>query len=330
MIQLALVSVLAAPVPAADAPAPGPVEPAPVDVAAPAPAPAEAPPAAAEVTTPAPAPTEAAPATPIEAPAPTTAREVMIVEVERPISESRTTTDLMIVPVPERPPAPIVSPPAPTWGPVRPTPPAPLDPARVQQTIRSHRQGAAAAFAIGGLGMTAALGMQYVRARSLQRCVNDDSIHSPACDEAEDMNVAFGFYSAMGMGMFVAGTAGAGVMLGNAAATRDVQLRGGSVRRRAGLKLLGVATIGAASAWLIGANLQLLRLEGQCDDPQCLARYRPLRWAANDGAALGIAAGAGMLGYAVAYERQGKALMALRAAPSLSATQAGVAVAMEF
>lgn len=271
--------------------------------------------------TPAPAPVEAAPA-------PATTEVV----VQAPAGS---TMEITVEPTPPAPvvvttpPPPVLSPPAPTWGPVRPTPPVGLAPSRVQQTIRSHRQSAVAAFAVGSLGMTAALGLQYARAQSLRRCLAQHDDLSTACSDAEAMSAPFGYYSAIGMGMFVAGTAGAGVMLGNAAATRDVQLRGGTARARPGLKLLGVAAIGAASAWMVAANLQLARHEAQCEDMACVARYRPLRWAANDGAALGIAAGAGMVGYAVAYERQGKALVRLRAAPSLG-LHTGVSAVMEF
>jgi hypothetical protein len=308
MLTLALVSVLADPSAAADAPAP-----------APAPAPAELVPAPA----PAPAPAEVVPA-----PASTV---TVVVETSQPsviVVQSDPTPAPVVVVTPEPPLT--LSPPAPTWGPVRPSVTPIYDETRIRNTMRSHRRSALGAFAVGSVGMAVALGTQYGRARSLQRCV-DQGAGGDACTSYESLDFAFSRYSALGMAMFVAGSAGAGAMLGNAAATRDVQLRGRDARRRGGLKLLGVAAIGSAAAWMIGANMQLLRHEGQCDgDPRCIAQYRPLRWAANDGAALGIAAGAGMVGYAVAYERQGKALMHLRAAPSISARHTGVAISMTF
>ncbi len=226
--------------------------------------------------------------------------------------------------------APTLSPPAPTWGPVRPMPPARPDAATSMRAIRKWRRSAAGVFTLGSLGMAGAVGLQWARANALQRCINDGS-GSTACGDFEEASAPLGQYSAIGMAMFVTGTAGAGVMLGNAAATRDVQLNGGNIRKRRGAKLLGGLAIGASVAWMVGANWTLLRHEASCEgDPRCLAQYRPLRWAANDGAALGIGAGAGLLGYAIAYERQGKALMRLRAAPSVSATQTGVAVRVEF
>jgi len=77
--------------------------------------------------------------------------------------------------------------------------------------------------------------------------------------------------------------------------------------------------------------MRLAHLEFRCDDdPRCLLQYRPLRFAAKDGAAVGVAAGAGLVGYAVRYEQQGRGLARLRAAPSISARHAGVAVAVEF
>lgn len=310
--SLALVSALAAPVAAAP--------PAEATVVAPAPAPAEL--------APAPAPAELAPA-----PAPATSTTVVV-------TTTTTTTAAPVLPAqpapvvvaqpPPPPPAPVLSPPAPTWGPVQPSPVV-IDPARTQESIRKFRRSALGVFAVGGLGMAGALTMQYSRAHALQACLDGGSAGSYACAEADEMEAALGNYSAVGMAMFVAGTAGAGAMLGNAAATRDVQLRGGDARRRVGARFLGIVAIGASAAWMVGANYSLLRRESQCDgDPRCVARYRPLRWASNDGATLGIAAGAGLLGYAVAYEKQGRALMKIRAAPSVSARHTGLSVSMSF
>jgi hypothetical protein len=333
MLPLALVSVLVgSPVPA-EAP-PGALAPAP----APAPAPVEL--------APAPAPAQPAPATSVvtvqttTSPAGTTTSTVTVQESSGGSSITTTTTTtengwdepapvVVVTPVPEA--APTLSPPAPTWSPMRPTAYVPPNEASVRQTMRQHRRGAVGALAVGSLGMGAAIGFQYMRIRGLQRCASAGATAALDCFDAGGMQLPFGYYSTVGMGMFVAGSAGAGAMLGNAAATRDVQLRGGDVRRRTGLKLLGVVVIGAAASWMIGANLQLGRHEAQCDgNAGCLLRYRPLRFAANDGAAVGIAAGAGMLGYALGYERQGRALMRLRAAPSISARHTGVAMSMEF
>ncbi|MEM7159175.1 MAG: hypothetical protein AAF799_40435 [Myxococcota bacterium] len=198
-------------------------------------------------------------------------------------------------------------------------------------SIRVFRRNALGVFTVGSLGMAGALGLQYARAKSLQSCLDSGNPDGRSCRESRQFEPVGARYSAFGMAMFVAGTAGAGTLLGNAAATRDVQLRGGDARRRTGLKLLGGLAVGAAAVWMIGANYQLGTREGQCDgDPRCIARYRPLRWAANDGAALGMAAGAGLLGYAIAYEKQGKALMKVRAAPSVSARHTGLAVSMTF
>jgi hypothetical protein len=316
MLPVALFSLLAVP---------GPADGAPTELAAPAPAEAVAPvdlaPAPAEAVAPVVEPVAAEPVAPppgalTRAPDPTW-------------TEPAPAPVVVITPAPEPPLT--LSPPAPTWGPVRPTPYVPPSEARVRQTMQQHRRAAVGAFVVGGLGMSAALGFQWMRASSLQRCAANGP-DARSCSEYAAMDYAFSRYSALGMAMFVAGTAGAGAMLGNAAATRDVQLRHGNTRPRGGLKLLGIAAIGAASAWMIGANLRLVQHESQCGphDAGCVLRYRPLRWAANDGAALGIAAGAGMLGYAIAYENQGKALMRLRAAPSVSTRHTGVAVSMAF
>lgn len=340
MLPVALVSVLVgSPVPA-EAP-PGALAPAPAPAPAPVPAPAELAPA------PAPAPPPPAPSTSVVTVHTTTSSAgttstVTIHDASTGASTTTTTTTIqngweepapapvvVVTPAPEPPLT--LSPPAPTWGPVRAPAYVPPSPERVQQTMRQHRRGALAAFAVGSVGMGATLGFQLARVRGLQRCAAGDASHVSECGDYEALDFAFSRYGAIGMGMFVVGSTGAGVMLGNAAATRDVQLRGGDVRSRTGLKVLGVAVIGAATGWLVLGNLQLARHEAQCDgDPGCLLRYRPLRMGVNDGAAVGVAAGAGMIGYALGYERQGRALMRLRAAPSISARHTGVAVAVEF
>lgn len=329
MLPVAIVSVLVG--------SPLPTE-APPGALAPAPAPAELAPA------PAPAPAEPAPGSSVvtvhttTAPSGTTTSTVTVVDGSGGATTTTTTIQngweepapapvVVVTPTPEPPLT--LSPPAPTWTPVRAPTYVPPDPARVQQTMRQHRRGALAAFAVGSVGMAATLGFQTARVRGLQRCAATAS-HVSDCDVAA-LDYAFSRYGALGMSMFVVGSAGAGVMLGNAAATRDVQLRNGDARSRTGLKVLGVVVIGTAVGWMIGANKQLGRHESQCEgDPGCLLRYRPLRLAANDGAAVGIAAGAGMIGYALGYERQGRALMRLRAAPSISARHTGVAMSIEF
>ena len=271
---------------------------------------------------PAPAPATAAELAPKPAPAPAPAPGTVVVTTTTVTTTPTTSTPIVVQPTPAPvvvsrpppPPAPVLSPPAPTWGPVQQASPARPSPERTERSIRTFRRNAVGVFTVGSLGMAGALGLQYMRAQSLQRCIDTNNPDGRSCRESQQFEPIGARYSALGMAMFVAGTAGAGTLLGNAAATRDVQLRGGNARRRSGLKLLGGLAVTAASVWMIGANYQLGNLESQCDgDPRCVARYRPLRWAANDGAALGIAAGAGMLGYAIAYEKQGKALMKVRA-----------------
>lgn len=323
MLPVALVSVLAGPPTAADAP-PGALAP------APAPAPAELAPA------PVPAPAPAQPSAPSSMTVttvvtPTTTTTTTTVTVDTWPSEPTPAPVVVVTPAPAPAPAPLtLSPPAPTWGSVRPTPYVPPDATQVYQAMRQHRRAALGAFVVGGLGMGATLGFQYARIRGLQHCAAR-GLATTECGDHQDMDHAFAYYGGLGMGMLVAGTAGAGALLGNAAATRDVQLRGMEGRSRNGIKVLGVAIIGIAAGWMIGANMRLAHLEFRCDDdPRCLLQYRPLRFAARDGAAVGVAAGAGLVGYAVGYERQGKALARLRAAPSISARHTGVAVAVEF
>lgn len=311
LAHLALVSMLAAPAPAADAPPPASMAP---------------PPSAASASAPAPAPSPDA-----VAPAPASATTTVIA----PDSESTTvttaagdgtttTTSVVVVtrPPPELPP-PVVTQP-------RPAPPIPHDPWRTQQTIRTHRRRAVGMMALGGLGMAATLGSQWFRARDLQQCLSGPRGNAE-CIDADEMDQTYAGHGMMGAATFIMGTTWAGALLGKAAATRDVLQRGRDPRRRPGLKLLGLAALAGSTAWMIGANYTLLKHEAACDGHHgCIAKYRPLRWAANDGAAVGFAAGGGLLGYGIAYERQGRAIARVRAAPAVAATQAGMSVSVEF
>ncbi|MEM9457992.1 MAG: hypothetical protein AAGF11_27685 [Myxococcota bacterium] len=229
----------------------------------------------------------------------------------------------MTRPPPELPPHPVVAQ-------TRPAPPIPHDPWRTQQTIRTYRRRAVGMLALGGLGMTATLGSQWFRARDLSQCL-DGPPGSAQCIDADEMDRTYAGHGFMGSATFIMGATWAGALLGRAAATRDVLQRGRDPRSRPGLKLLGLAAVAGSAAWMIGANTRLLRLEAGCEGHHgCIAQYRPLRWAANNGAAVGFAAGGSLLGYGVAYERHGRAIARVRAAPAVAATQAGMSVSVEF
>ena len=226
--------------------------------------------------------------------------------------------------------APILSPPAPTWGPVRPTPPPPPDPERTQRTMKKFRRGGAGMLAVGATGLAVTIGLQAGRGVAMTRCASNGDPASDPCVTSDTLERELSTYGALGLAALVTGSAGAGVMFGNAAATRDVELRG-KLRKRSAAKMAGIVAVAVASSVMLGANIHLTRAEARCDgDPNCIARHRPTRWAANNGASLGLAAGAGLLGYAIAYDKQGKALMKLRAAPTISARQAGLSLTMAF
>ncbi|MEM7159632.1 MAG: hypothetical protein AAF799_42725 [Myxococcota bacterium] len=225
---------------------------------------------------------------------------------------------------------PVLSPPAPTWGPVRPTPPPPPDPARTDRTMRKFRRGGIGILAVGGAGLALTAGLQAGRGAALKRCARTGDPLSDACVTSDVLERELSTYGALGLAALVTGSAGAGVMFGNAAATRDVE-RHGSLRSRSAARFAGIIAIGVASSVLLGTNIHFGRAEARCEgDPNCIARQRPLRWIANDGAALGLAAGAGLLGYSIAYDKQGKALMKLRAAPTMTPQQAGLSVTVAF
>ena len=142
--------------------------------------------------------------------------------------------------------------------------------------------------------MGVALALQWARLSALDSCIRSGRANgygTGSC-RGDDLDIVGGYYGALGMAMFVGGAAGGGAMLGNAAAHRDVQLYKGVPRRRTGAKLLGAASIVAGAAWMIGANWTLLGKEAQCETGECLMKYRPLRYAANDSGALAIGLGA--------------------------------------
>lgn len=340
LISFALVLAPAAPPPvaAATAPAPGPAAaPAPGPVAAPAPGPvaAPAPVAAGVATAPAPAPAAAV----VAAGPPPTATATSNTTV---VPAGTSVTVNVYPPAPAPAPAPVAA--APVVAPVvtptvmHVTSPKP-NPAMVAESIRKFRRGGIGVMAIGGVGMGVALALQWARVSALNDCRNDNRAAGSdeyygsdlSCSDAQDLEFVGGYYSAIGMGVFVGAMAGGGAMFGKAAAHRDVQQRNGAFRSRRGAKLLGIASIIGGTAWMIGANWTLLQKEAQCDgSADCLLKYRPLRYAANDAGALGIGAGSALLGYGIAYDKQGRALMKLRAAPTLSRTTAGVSLTGRF
>ena len=326
LVPIALVSMLAAP--AAGAPPPASMTP-----TTPTPAPAAGPATVAPTPAPATPPVVVAPGpAPAPAPAPASTATTTVVSpgaetttvTTSTASETTATTSVVVVtrPPPELPP--------PVVAQVRPAPPIPHDPWRTQETIRTYRRRAVGMLALGGLGMAATLGSQWFRARDLSQCL-DGPPGSAQCIDADEMDRTYAGHGFMGSATFIMGATWAGTLLGRAAATRDVLKRGRAPRSRPGLKLLGLAAVAGSAAWMIGANTRLLRLEAGCEGHHgCIAQYRPLRWAANNGAAVGFAAGGSLLGYGVAYERQGQAIARVRAAPAVAATQAGMSVSVEF
>lgn len=255
------------------------------------------------------------------------------------VAPAGTTVTVNVYPPPPPEPAPAPAAPVRTVAPAPPPPVVvapPPDPVLARHQMRQFRRGAAGLMAIGAAGMGVALGLQWGRLAALDKCIKNNPRSGPGgddywrCDNEIEMGMVGAYYSAIGMGVFVGGMAGAGTMLGNAAATRDVRLNGGTVRPRTGAKLLGIASIVGATAWMVGANWKLLSLEARCDTPECHMKYRPLRYAANDAGALGIGFGAALIGYSVRYEKQGRALMKLRAAPSTGRNFAGLSLQGKF
>ncbi len=184
---------------------------------------------------------------------------------------------------------------------------------------------------VAGAGLATATGLQIGRGVALQRCARSGDASSSACETSDVLEARLAYYGAVGMATMVAGVAGAGGMLGNSIATRDVQLRNEEAKSRSFSKFFGIISIGLSSVWVLGRNIHFLRAEERCEgDLSCVAAVRPKRWIVNDIATLGISAGAGFLGYAFAYEKQGKALMKVRAVPMLSRHHGGLSVSLAF
>ncbi|MEM6993219.1 MAG: hypothetical protein AAF721_22080 [Myxococcota bacterium] len=205
------------------------------------------------------------------------------------------------------------------------------NPRRVWTSVGKFRRGGAALIGVGAIGLAAAVGMQVGRGQLLARCVRTGNPESDTCVASDILEAEVGPYATVGMGMMVAASAGAGGMFGNADATRDVQIRGGKPKVPSFAKFTGIVAVGLTGAWALGRNLHFGREEERCeDDLACVARVRPKRWLANDLATLAISAGAGFIGYSIAYEKQAKALMTLRVQPSVSRTHAGASLTMAF
>lgn len=185
--------------------------------------------------------------------------------------------------------------------------------------------------AVGAAGLATTVGLQITRGVVLQRCAQTRDAESERCVGAQFVEDRLSQYALGGMAMMIAAGAGAGGLFGNADATRDVQQRRREPKVPSFAKLTGAVGLGLTAAWALGRNLHYARQETRCDtDVRCIADVRPKRWVVNDIATVALSAGAGFVGYAVAYEKQGKALMSLRAQPTLSRQHAGLTVSMAF
>jgi len=207
------------------------------------------------------------------------------------------------------------------------------NPVMVQQSIRKFRRGAAGMLVLSSAGAALTLGLQAARLAALDSCTGrtrrvPDDVGFNDCAGAEMVESGAGVYGALGIGVFATAVTSSAAMFGKAAAHRDVQLRNGALKSRRPLKVMGVITTVAASAWLVSTYYGLASAEAECSSADCQMQYRPLRYAATDVGAIGLTAGTAMLGYAVAYGKQGKALMSLR--PAVGRTNAGLSLSGRF
>lgn len=197
--------------------------------------------------------------------------------------------------------------------------------------IGKFRRGAVAALGVGTLGLAGTVGLQFGRAYLLGRCVRSGDPDSAVCIVSDLAGDRLKIYSTFGMAMMIAGSAGAGGLFGNAAATRDVEVRGVKPKVPSFSKFTGLVTMGLSAAWAVGRNIHYHHQELRCEgDDACIAKVRPKRWLANDIATLGVSFGAGLVGYSLAYERQARGLMAVRMAPAVGPDQVGVSLSGSF
>lgn len=196
---------------------------------------------------------------------------------------------------------------------------------------RVFRRGALASLGIGVVGFGAAIGTQIGRYHALRVCGRRGDPKSDACVTSDVLEGQLNSTAGIGLAMMIAGGAAAGTFVGNAAASRDVRGRGLDAEPRTFARFVGIITMGLTSAWALERNIRILNDERRCDgDRACVARQRPRRFIINNVATLGVGLGAGFLGYSFAYEKQGRALMKLRAMPNLGLGHAGATVSMSF
>jgi hypothetical protein len=313
--------------PAAAAPesvASPPVDPVPAPGASPAPAQTPAP-----VDTPAPAdaPTEAAP--PAAAPAPA--------GVEGEAAPASIVVDpAPIDPVPLDPAHPSVAPPTEPVVVVTPSPvptesgafvlvpvgpPARVQPVPPDVTIRRWHRSAGTLVGIAGASLVGSFALQGLRQSALRRCGADTSCQH----DSYAYEPSLGAYTVLLHSMTVGAAGGAGAMLGNAAATEDVQVHGRAAVRKPGVLALGVVLTAVGSIGYVGVGLSLYsrQLDDRFADPAA-AQLR--RFLLVDPLVVATAAGAGMIGYAVRRKRQGEALARIR----VTAGADGLGIAGQF
>jgi len=199
----------------------------------------------------------------------------------------------------------------------------------VRHSVRRFRRGGFAPLGVALFGLTGAVGVQIARGAWLNRCAQNGDRDSLVCFGWEASDQQMRNWSIAGLAMMFAGSAGAGGMFGNAHATRHAYR--GKPKDPSFAKLTGIVTVGVTAAWLVERNIISWQRELRCEeDLFCVARARRQRWLYNDLGALSMSIGAGLLGYALTYARQSKALMKIWAAPTVSKNQAGLSLSASF
>lgn len=199
----------------------------------------------------------------------------------------------------------------------------------VRKSVRRFRRGGFAPLGVAIVGLAGAVGVQIARGAWLNRCARTGDRDSLVCFGWAASDKQMRNWSIAGLAMMFTGSAGAGGMFGNAHATRHAYR--GNVKDPSFAKLTGIVTVGVTAAWLIERNVYAWHRELRCDeDLYCVARARRQRWIYNDLGALSVSIGAGLLGYALTYARQSKALMAIWARPTVSRSYTGLALSTSF
>jgi hypothetical protein len=217
-------------------------------------------------------------------------------------------------------------------------PPPPPSPDDVRARARRWRIRGGAVIGIGstvGLGLAVGFqAMRYVRARNCIRDLEQSEDFGDAlgagigCSIDRVLSVYPAYLSAAGLAAVVTASGGGASMLGLADAAEDVEIEGRK-KRVVGRKAAGATLVSIGALGVVVSTAVLLPKQLTCD-LECGLELQATRFIATDASTAVLAVGAGLLGHAVAYDKQGEALLRLRAVPGANERGAHLTIAGQF